>query len=331
MKLFNNEFLNLPTLKRSKLLFFIAASFSSIIVSSESTYSNELAKCKDLTLPSLISDGSRINGGYGCTMSPTSYKVKAFELGLCTEANNPFSTTGLDTSGCFAVWSDPNGYEANLVSADGSAAVETLNSSNAIRPPAGTYKHAYVIIDDTIKLRATLELAGETWKTSNKDAHLEYFVNNKEEGQIASLGKVSTEDADETETRLGYFNVTGNDADDNCYLQDYVVDSAVTLNALMLKSDKKTIATKTTATSNFNYENTLCSGSQYIAGVETFTTPIVVTENTTSATLTFDTTDVGVWVEGFDGYSSIASDRGPGGSDRPYFDMGPFVIRISVN
>ena len=81
MKLFNNEFLNLPTLKRSKFLFFITASFSSIIVSSEPTYANEIAKCKDLTLPSLISDGSRINGGYGCTMSPTSYKVKLFELG----------------------------------------------------------------------------------------------------------------------------------------------------------------------------------------------------------------------------------------------------------
>ena len=310
-------------------MFFIAASFSSIIVSSEPTYSNQIAKCKDLTLPSLISDGGRVNAGAGCTMSPTSYKVKAFELGLCTEANNPFSTTGLDTSGCFAVWSDPNGYEANLVSANGSAAVETLDSSNAIRPPAGTYKYAYVIIDDTIKLRATLELAGETWKTSNKDAHLEYFLNNREEGQIASLGKVSTEVADETETRLGFFNVPGND--DECYLQNYVVDSEVTLNALMLKSDKKTIATKTTDTSNFNYTNTLCSGSKYIAGVETFTTPIVVTENTTSATLTFDTTDVGVWVEGYDGYSSITSDRGPGGSDRPYFDMGAFTIRMSVN
>ena len=99
----------------------------------------------------------------------------------------------------------------------------------------------------------------------------------------------------------------------------------------MLKSDKKTIATKATSTSNFNFDNTLCSGSKYIAGIETFTTPIVVTENTTSATLTFDTTDVGVWVEGFDGYRSIVSDRGPGGSDRPYFDMGPFVIRFSVN
>ena len=286
MKLFNNEFLNLPTLKRSKVLFFIAASFSSIIVSSEPTYSNEIAKCKDLTLPSLISDGGRVNGGRGCTMSPSSYKVKAFDLGLCTEANNPFSTTGLDTSGCFAVWSDPNGYEANLVSADGSAAVETLDSSNAVRPPAGTYKYAYIIIDDTIKLRATLELASETWKTSNKEDQREYYPPDEEEGMIASLGKVSTEDADETETRLGYFNVTGNDADDKCYLQDYVVDSDITLNALMLKSDKKTIATDATSTSNFGYDNHLCSGSKYIAGVETFTTPIVVTENTTSATLT---------------------------------------------
>ena len=99
----------------------------------------------------------------------------------------------------------------------------------------------------------------------------------------------------------------------------------------MLKSDKKTIATDATSTSNFGYDNHLCSGSKYIAGVETFTTPIVITENITSASLTFDTTDVGVWVEGYDGYSSITSDRGPGGSDRPFFDMGAFIIRISVN
>jgi len=329
MKLFNNVFLSLPTLRRSNLLFFIAASFSSIIVSSEPTYSAELAKCKDLTLPSLISDRSQINGGMGCTMSPTTYKVKAFELGICTADNNPFSTTGLDTSGCHAVWIDSDGYEANLVSADGSAAVETLDSSNAIRPPLGTYKYAYVIIDDTINIKATLELAGETWKTSDKEGQQEYYPTDKEEGQIASLGKVSTENADIVETRLGYFDVTNNDP--KCYLEDYVVDSNVTLNALMLKSDKKTIATEATSSSNFsNYPKFLCSGSKYIAGVETFTTPIVITENTTSATLTFDTTDVGVWVEGYY-YSDIASDRGPGGDGRPYFDMGPFVIRFSVN
>ena len=331
MKLFNNAFLNLPTSMRSKLLFFIAASFSSILVSSEPTSSLELSKCKDLTLPSLISDRTRINEGYGCTMSPSSYKVKAFELGICTADNNPFSTAGLDTSGCFAVWSDANGYEANMVAADGSPAVETLDSSNAVRPPIGTYKHAYIIIDDTIKLRATLELAGETWKTSNKEDQREYYPPDEEEGMIASLGKVSTEDADEVETRLGYFNDNESGSVDRCYLQDYVVDSNITLNALLLKSDKKTIATEATSTNNFGNDGKfLCSGSKYIAGVETFTTPIVITENTTSATLTFDTTDVGVWVEGYY-YSDITSDRGPGGDGRPYFDMGPFIIRFSVN
>ena len=128
MKLLYKQFFNLETSKTSKFLFFLITFFSSIFITSEPTHSSALRdKCKDLSLPAIISNGTKINGGNGCTISPSVFKVNAVELGICTEGNNPFSSSGLDTSGCFTLWSDDNGYEANLVSADGTPALSLIH------------------------------------------------------------------------------------------------------------------------------------------------------------------------------------------------------------
>ena len=328
MKLSYKQFLNLETSKTSKFLFFLITFFSSIFITTEPTHSSALRdKCKDLSLPTIISDGSRINGGNGCTISPSVFKVNAVELGICTEGNNPFSTSGLNTSGCFILWSDDNGYEANLVSDDGSPTIIGLDSTNVNEPPLGTYKYAYIIIDDTIKLKATLELTGETWKTSNDSNHIEYRVTATDEGPYASIGKVSNSEADEVETRLGIF-------DTGCTIENLTV-ADTTISGIFLKSDKSTVATIDVSNNNFGGDpNFYCSGAKYMGGVQTLVDPIVITENTTSGTLSFDTTNTGVWVESYT-YGSVTTDRGPGDgsetSGRPYFDMGPFIVRFTVN
>ena len=330
MKLLYKQLLNLETSKTSKFLFFLITFFSSIFITTEPTHSSALRdKCKDLSLPTIISNGARINGGNGCTISPSIFKVTAVELGICTEGNNPFSTSGLDTSGCFILWSDDNGYEANLVSADGKPSTITLDSSNVNEPPLGSYKYAYIIIDDTVKLKATLELTGETWKTSNDSNHFEYRTTATDEGPYASIGKVSTSEADEVPTRLGIF-------ENGCSVENLSV-ADTTISGLFLKSDKSTVATIDGSRNNFGDDlNYYCSGAKYLAGVQTLNNPVVITENTTSGTLSFDTTDTGVWVESYT-YGSVTTDRGAGDGDggetsgRPYFDMGPFIVRFTVN
>jgi len=328
MKLLYKQLLNLETSKTSKFLFFLITFFSSIFITTEPTHSSALRdKCKDLSLPTIISNGTRINGGNGCTISPSIFKVTAVELGICTEGNNPFSTSGLDTSGCFILWSDDNGYEANLVSADGNPSTITLDSSNINEPPIGSYKYAYIIIDDTVKLKATLELTGETWKTSNDSNHFEYRTTATDEGPYASIGKVSTSEADEVPTRLGIF-------ENGCSVENLSV-ADTTISGLFLKSDKSTVATIGQSRNNFGDDlNYYCSGAKYLAGVQTLNNPVVITENTTSGTLSFDTTDTGVWVESYT-YGSVTTDRGAGDggetSGRPYFDMGPFIVRFTVN
>ena len=341
MKLFNNQFFNLAILRKSKIFLFLTILFSSIIISSEPAHaSKEEKKCSSITMPNMVSNGTLINGEDGCTITPLTFKVIAHELGICTEGNNPFSTTGLDTSGCFTLWSSDNGEEYNLVDANGNPEIFALDETTVNEPPLGTYKYAYIIIDDTIKIKAELKLDGETWKTSADTAHIERRITDTDEGPHASIGKVSTTVADEVPTRLGYFS-------SGCYVEDFIVDGTTKISGIILQSNKTDIATVAFSANNFdpagydpsNNENrAYCSGSKYIGGVQTLTTPITVTENTTSATLVFDTTETGVWVGSYN-YGSVESDAGPGAdftsnpkvSHRPYFDIGPFILRFTVN
>ena len=334
MTLLKNQFFNLSILRKSKLLIFLVTFFSSIIISSEPAHATkEEDKCNSLTLPSIISDGeSDLNPTeQGCTITPSVFKVTAHELGICTEGNNPFSTSGLDTSGCFTLWSSDNGEEYNLVANDGSPTLFDLNEDTVNEPPLGTYKYAYIIIDDTIKIKASIALDGETWKTSAEADHLEYRTSATDEGPQASIGKVSSSAADEVPTRVGYFS-------QGCYVEDFSV-GGTTISGIILKSNKTDIATIAYSRNNFdasdrdvegNLSRGYCSGSKYIGGVQTLATPITITENTTSGTLSFDTTDTGVWVEAYQ-YGTVTTDRGTGGDHRIYFDIGPFILRFTVS
>ena len=324
MKLLNNQFFNLAILRKSKIFLFLTILFSSIIISSEPAHaSKEEDKCSTVNMPNMVSNGTLINGDDGCTITPKTFKVIAHELGICTEGNNPFSRTGLDTSGCFTLWSSENGEEYNLVDANGNPEIFALDETTVNEPPLGTYKYAYIIIDDTIKIKATLPLADETWKTSAESNHVEFFETAKDESAHNSIGKVSTDSADEFPTRVGYF-------DTGCYAEDISVGGTV-ISGLMLQSNKTTVATQSTNTNNFGDTIPYCAGSKYIAGVQTLSTPIDFTADTTSGTLSFDTTETGVWVGAYN-YPDVDSDRATDtGYGRIYFDIGPFILRFTVN
>ena len=342
MKLLNNQLMNSTITSRSKLLLFLITFFSSIVITSEPAQANRtVKKCVDIaSLPAKISDGSRLdptsdlddNGNVenpkGCTITPSVYKVKAFELGICKEGEDPFSTTGLDTSGCHVLWSANDGEEFNLVTKEGTPEVFPLTEDTVNEPPLGTYKYAYVIIDDTINIAATFTLSGETWKTASSDAFLEHRTSASDEGPKASVGRANVSgEAQEVDTRVGYMS-----SDTYCYVDDFSLPgSSDTISGIMLKSDKSTVADAATSDSNFGGTSLYCAGSKYIGGVQTLSTPVVITEDTESGTLVFDTTDTGVWVGAYDYSNDNIPDGGDAEGFRPYFDMGPFIVRFTVN
>ena len=126
MNLFTKHLSNLTLLTSKKTLFFLASFLSTAIISSEKVNaSSQEDACNNVSgypIDSVTDGGGslvRINSGNGCTISPSGYIVRAFELGICNADNNPWSSTGLDTSGCEVIWKSNVGEEANLVTTTG--------------------------------------------------------------------------------------------------------------------------------------------------------------------------------------------------------------------
>ena len=334
MKFFKNLLLTKSILKKKRTLLFLTGLISTFFVSSEKAIASYSATaCDTLTLPTTLgTDETNLNklnpiGGeeYGCTISPNSYIVKAHEVGICKADSNPFSLSALDTSGCAVIWSSNSGELAELVSLQGSPAVYPLSDEDLEeKPPVGSYKYGYIIIDDSIQIKATLNLKDaqgnitETWHTTDGD--LEYTNTNRDQGYNASLGK-KTGEAELVPTRFGYFYDTSNAK--VCSAAGFPLTDGSTISALLLNSDKKTRSTKTDTTNNFGKATVYCAGATYIGGVQTFDTPLEITEATSSFTISFDTTDSGAHVSAYN-YESKTPEN------RPYFDVGPFIIKMSV-
>ena len=338
MNLFTKHLSNLTLLTSKKTLFFLASFLSTAIISSEKVNaSSQEDACNNVSgypIDSVTDGGGslvRINSGNGCTISPSGYIVRAFELGICNADNNPWSSTGLDTSGCEVIWKSNVGEEANLVTTTGVPKSYNLSEEGIERPKAGTYSYGYIIIDDTIRLKASLVLNNQTWHTTVR--HLEHTIANPDEGYQASLGKLTGE-AEFVDTRLGFFenpSLGGGDISEACHIESFDTGKGVTFSGLILNADKKTRSTPTATRHNrTNTANSAvyCAGSKYLAGVQTFTSPVVIKETSSSFDLSFDTTDTGAWVESYSYAGTFTPSDGV--VNRPFFDIGPFIIRMTV-
>ena len=100
-----------------------------------------------------------------CTTTPENYEVIIYELGLCT--SDPLPGTVFSSSSCQKVFESSGNTRVNL--SPGSA-FDLVGSSTA--PAAGSYTHAYVVMDPTFKLKFSYVLNGVTYysKSGNYEA-----------------------------------------------------------------------------------------------------------------------------------------------------------------
>ena len=104
-----------------------------------------------------------------CYITPATYKITVYEMGLCT--SDPLAGTSLDSSDnistdntidestCTATFqAASSGVQVNL----GGNATASLTGTD-IRPPAGTYPHAYIKIKNTFGLKGSYNHAGTTY------------------------------------------------------------------------------------------------------------------------------------------------------------------------
>ena len=260
-----------------------------------------------------ITDEGDINEGEGCYKTPEGYSVKAYKLGLCPSGVNPLSSSGFDPSNCSIIWENPNGEEENLVNESGGPATFTLTESDSERPPNGVYGSAFIVIDPTIKLKATIEVGGEAHATEPRYE----FVRKDRDKNIQYSFSSKTEPSQFVDIRTGYLQ--DESGVKSCFLQDMVVDGK-NIDAAFLDTDGETVVSIINTLTNFNSNEESCPAS-FIVGVQELTAPVTITDRTTSANISFLTTDNGAWVESYnrDGNAEVL------------WDVGPFSLEFTVS
>ncbi len=107
-----------------------------------------------------------------CYITPNTYKIRVYEMGLCTA--DPLAGTTINSSDvvvtdntitdstCTATFQSSTGSLVNLAG----NATQALTGTN-IRPPAGRYPYAYIKISNTFGLKGTYQINNQTFYSSN--------------------------------------------------------------------------------------------------------------------------------------------------------------------
>ena len=261
------KFLSNITLKASAGFGFCL--LASIISSNEKVYAN--------TCETLFGDNpSSINNP--CYITPTTYKIRVYEMGLCTsdplagtyinDNDDVVTDNSISESSCTATFQSSTGSLVNL----GGNATATLTGTN-IRPPAGTYQHAYVKIKNTFGLKGTYQINSETFYTSSDGSpvvdeglHSEF----DEDLLDFSNGKTCSSDPELAGSEVFTSNVTG------------------TMKAVLAQVSGGNLGTYTADSS--------CGNSTHLFGSFKPTRPVVISDQTQGLEVNFSITGRGMQV-----------------------------------
>ena len=199
-------------------------------------------------------------------------------MGLCTsdplagtyinDDDDVVTDNSISESSCTATFQSSTGSLVNL----GGNATATLTGTN-IRPPAGTYQHAYVKIKNTFGLKGTYQINSETFYTSSDGSpvvdeglHSEF----DEDLLDFSNGKTCSSDPELAGSEVFTSNVTG------------------TMKAVLAQVSGGNLGTYTADSS--------CGSSTHLFGSFEPTSPVVITDQTQGLEVNFSITGRGMQV-----------------------------------
>lgn len=226
-----------------------------------------------------------------CYITPTTYKVTVYEMGLCT--SDPLAGTYLDASDsivtdnaidestCTATYtsSSPLGFQIDL----GTPGLSGTLRGNALRPLRGTYPHAYIKIKNTFGLKGSYTHDGTKYytqasggKTTDSSASVEWDEDLMDFNNGPTCGGSPELAGSETFTS----GVTG------------------TMKAVLAQDIAGTYVGETSCTGN----------STRLFGSFQPTAPVVITDTTQGLQVTFTVTDRGMTVipDGLGGMQGFA-------------------------
>ena len=269
-----------------KLLFgFLAASSLSAAFL---VYPNDVkaAACPDLSITTLTSvddddDATSFNAvtGGDCSGTPDEYGVTIYKMGLC--ASDPVSSVGAepDYSSCSITYDDSDGTDADFSASTSVGLDESLST----RPADGTYNYAFMLLNNTFRIKAEYgPIGGLTYYSTSTSVG--------GSGTANTTGPATIND------------VTANSFGENCDAQDTVDADAGQMTGTLLNSSQERISDDSSIST--------CAGVSYILAVVDLDSPVTITDSVKSLDATFTVTNNGTTIYG-DGSGGLVFDAGP--------------------
>ena len=273
----------------TKNLLKISAGFGICILGSFTNSNSQVKANTCATNPNSISSA--------CYITPSTYKIKVYEMGLCTsdplggtvlntETDEVETDNTIDESSCSPTFKSSNGSVVDLAGGN----TQTLTGTN-IRPLAGEYPSAYIKIDNTFGLKGSYQINDITYYSIANGGKDQDSSNNVEwDEDLKDFDNGNSCNTDQAQ-RI----VAG--------LETFTSGVTGTMKALLAKDNNGTYTGVTQAT---------CDTSDRLYGVFAPTTPVTITDETQGLEVTFSITNRGM---------TIIPD-GSGGMFR--FSSGPF-------
>lgn len=239
--------------------------------------------------PTCASNSPFTSGG-DCTVTPSSYKVTIYEMGLCT--SHPFGAAktdeNFDASTCVVTYSDAAPATVDVATVLTGGTVSMPGTSSA--PPEGSYGYPYIIMGSTFITSAVHTNSVDTYYSKS-----DCTVTTTE----ADFGECT-----DSLTQFGTGGVGGTDCDSGyvgAVVSGGTIDAFVT-NASLSRSQQTNGAS-----------GGVCTKSGRLVGVMTVPTPVTVTANTISVVYNFVLTNYGAqFYENDGGGDTVADETGSG-------------------
>jgi hypothetical protein len=208
-----------------------------------------------------------------CAFAPDEYTVKIYKMALCTTApTRPTPTDTYDVSSCVDVISSPDGQNVNL------AAGSEMTLSDVSRPANGSYSYGYILMANTLGIKAKKQF------TNTMHTYQDGVSGNYCWTKDATDYSSEAEDWDPAGTTLvecggaggmaGTYTEILDNFDTDMYTSDVIPVTGGTLSAdLITNANGRVVGAVQTADRLF--------------GVQTFTTPVVVTSDSSLFTVSF--------------------------------------------
>lgn len=223
--------------------------------------------------------GAMPAGQTACRTTPTVYKVKVFEMGMCTA--HPYGASRdsgtFDASTCTKVFSSATGSEVDVAASIGAA---SSLIGETFPPAEGTFKYPYMMmgpeftVDTIVKGVVGSGNAGRSYGAAADGSSTDITVGGSSVN-FRDLLKQFSQSSPPTTCVSGYVNSP---------------IGVGTLDGYLTKDTKARVDSVT----DFNNVTKVCNNVTRLVGVMELTTPFSITPTTKSVTFQFNITNYGV-------------------------------------